>query len=189
MTLEPVPVSFDEACKFVKRFHRHHQPPVGCKFCVGVVDVPAGVQANAQLPLNGVAIVGRPVARMLDDKWTLEVLRTCTDGTFNANSKLYGHCWQTAISMGFRRLVTYTQHGESGATLKATGWNPPEERPARSGWDTPSRPREILGTEDVARFFWVKVTQNYAPDRPLPLCPDDVEADLPVSLFDLAEAS
>lgn len=37
----------------------------------------------------GVVIVGCPVARNLDDGWTLEVTRLCTDGTANACSKLY----------------------------------------------------------------------------------------------------
>ena len=37
--------------------------------------------------LCGVAICGRPVARYLDDGLTLEILRCCTDGTYNACSK------------------------------------------------------------------------------------------------------
>ncbi len=80
MSLRLVPVSFADACAFVAAHHRHHQPPVGHKFSVGVAvgDV-----------LVGVAMVGRPVARHFDDGLTLEVNRTATDGTANANSKLW----------------------------------------------------------------------------------------------------
>lgn len=184
MSLKPVPVSFDEACKFVKRFHRHHRPPVGCKFCIGVADYAQNTEPGTQRALNGVAIVGRPVSRMLDDGWTLEVTRTCTDGTPNANSFLYGRCWQIAVNEGFRRLVTYTQDGESGATLRATGWAAPKNRSARSGWTTPSRPRVLRGTENVARFFWVKTTPDYNPDESLPLCPE-VEDPAVQALFEV----
>ncbi|MFR8331722.1 MAG: XF1762 family protein [Oscillospiraceae bacterium] len=47
-----------------------------------------GCMANGRLA--GVAIVGRPVSRYLDDGRTLEVNRLCTDGTKNACSFLYG---------------------------------------------------------------------------------------------------
>ena len=64
MGLEIVPISFAEAKEFVKKHHRHHKPPVGHKFSIGC--------ANSK-GIVGVAIVGRPVARMLDDGWTLEI--------------------------------------------------------------------------------------------------------------------
>lgn len=112
--LKIVPLSLAEANEFVRRFHRHHKPVPGCKFCCGVAD------ENGEI--HGVAIVGRPVARFLDDGWTLEVNRTCTDGTRNANSMLYGACWRAAKAMGYRRLITYTLPEESGASLRAAGW-------------------------------------------------------------------
>ena len=62
--LEIVPVSLKEANAFVEQHHRHHKPVVGHKFSVGCTDGENIV---------GVAIVGRPVARYLDDGWTLEV--------------------------------------------------------------------------------------------------------------------
>lgn len=144
--LHLVPVSFRDACGFVAEHHRHNIPPVGCKFTVGVADE-RGV-------LRGVAIVGRPVARHLDDGMTLEVNRTATDGTPNANSMLYGAAKRACFAMGFRRLVTYTQASESGASLRAAGWHVVAERPARSGWTTPSRPREDRGTGGIPRTLW-----------------------------------
>lgn len=127
-------------------WHRHHAPPVGHKFSVGV--------ANDDDVLVGVAMVGRPVARYMDDGVTLEVNRTATDGTRNANSMLYGAAWRAAQALGYRKLITYTQSGESGASLRAAGWRVIGERPPRSGWTTPSRPRDDRGVDRVPRTLW-----------------------------------
>ena len=86
---------------------------VGHKFSIGVSDGEKVV---------GVAIVGRPVGRFLDDGWTLEVTRLCTDGTHNACSMLYAAAWRAARAMGYRRVVTYILESETGASLKAAGW-------------------------------------------------------------------
>ena len=99
MGLRLVPVTFAQACGFVEDWHRHHRPPRGHKFSVGVADGDV---------LVGVAIVGRPVARLLDDGHTLEVVRVATDASANACSKLYAACWAAAKALGYRRLVTYT---------------------------------------------------------------------------------
>jgi hypothetical protein len=144
-SLRVVPVEFVEAREFVRQHHRHHQPPQGHKFSVGVA---------AGRTLVGVAIVGRPVARHLDDRQTLEVTRTATDGTRNVNSMLYGACWRAARALGYGRLVTYTQAGESGASLTAAGYRILAQRPARPGWDMPGRPRRQLGTEYIERTLW-----------------------------------
>ena len=146
MSLRIVPVSFADACGFVKMWHRHHEPPVGHKFSIGVAD-------DADV-LRGVAMVGRPVASSFDNGLTLEVNRTATDGTRNANSMLYGACWQAAKGLGYLRLVTYTQADESGSSLRAAGWRVIAERPARRGWDTPSRPRDGRGVDGIPRTLW-----------------------------------
>lgn len=145
MGLRLVPVSFAEACAFVAAWHRHHVPPRGHKFSVGVAR--DGV-------LCGVAMVGRPVARSYDDGLTLEVNRTATDGTPNANSKLYGAAWAAAKALGYSRLITYTQAGESGASLRAAGYRVVAELRARKGWDVPSRPREDRGVDAMPRTLW-----------------------------------
>jgi hypothetical protein len=146
MTLRIVPVSWQDACDFVGMWHRHHQPPRGHKFSIGVAD-----DLNT---LRGVAIVGRPVARLNQDGLTIEVTRTATDGTRNANSMLYAHAWQAAKALGYRRLITYTQAGETGASLRGAGWRIIAEMPPRPGWDRPSRPRAATGTEGIARTLW-----------------------------------
>ena len=147
MTLTVVPVQFRDACAFIADHHRHHQPPIGMKFCLGVADETSEIV--------GVAVVGRPVARMLDDGWTVEVTRSCVlPGTPNANSMLYGAAWRAAKALGYRRLITYTQAGESGTSLRAAGWRAIAERKPHAGWDRPKRPRRKLGTENVQRTLW-----------------------------------
>lgn len=131
MPLEIVPISFAEACEFIRQYHRHHKPPQGYKFCVAVSDGERIV---------GAAIVGRPVARFLDDGWTLEVTRTCTDGTKNANSMLYAAAWRAAKAMGYKKLISYTLKEESGASLKAAGWKCIGEAGGGT-WDRKDRPR------------------------------------------------
>lgn len=143
--LHIVPISFAEAKTFVQEHHRHNKPPNGHRFSVGVA---------CQDRLVGVAIVSHPVARHLMDGRTLEVIRTATDGTPNANSALYGACWRATKALGYDRLITYTQHEESGSSLRAAGWRVLAERPPRPGWSTPSRPRDDKGTAWVARTLW-----------------------------------
>lgn len=126
-----VPLTLREANRFVERVHRHHGPTAGGKFAIGAAE--NGV-------IVGVAIVGRPVARHLDDGWTVEINRVATDGTRNACSMLYAAAWRAARAMGYKRAVTYTLESESGASLRGAGWKVVAEIEGRS-WDAPGRPR------------------------------------------------
>ena len=130
--LRVTPITLAEANAFVARHHRHHEPVPGAKFSLAVSDEDGIVR--------GVAIVGRPVARMLQDGWTLEVNRCCTDGMRNACSMLYGATWRAARALGYRRLVTYTLPEEGGSSLRAAGWRLIGEAGGGS-WSRPSRPR------------------------------------------------
>lgn len=149
------PMTFPAACAFVQDHHRHHGPPRGHKFSLGVL--------TEHGRLVGVAIIGRPVARLLDDGLTVEVTRLATDGTPNACSALYGAAWRTARAAGYRRAITYTQAGESGASLRGAGWRKAAERSPRTSWDTPSRRRTGTGTQQVARTLWEITTHNAPP--------------------------
>lgn len=147
--LRLVPVDWETARQFCRSWHRHHPtPPPGHKFRVGV--------ATDDDVLVGVAIVGRPVARELDDGMTVEVNRTVTDGHKNANSMLYGAIARAAFALGYRRVVTYTEESESGASLRAAGYRVVAQRPPRPGWSSPSRPRDP-GRDFVARTLWEAV--------------------------------
>ena len=141
-----IPITFREACAFVAMHHRHNKPPIGHKFSVGVTD--------SDNVLVGVAMAGRPISRHQDNGLTLEVNRTCTDGTDNANSMLYGAVWRAAKAMGYIRCITYTQHDESGASLRAVGWQKVKSSAPNKGWSVPSRPREDIGSAGVARTLW-----------------------------------
>jgi len=131
MSLELVPVDFSEANAFVEQHHRHHGATVGAKFCVGVAN---------DGEVCGVAIVGRPVARRLDDGWTLEVTRVCTDGTKNACSALYAAAWRAGKALGYKRMITYVLDTERGSSVKAAGWKLIGEAGGGS-WNCQSRPR------------------------------------------------
>lgn len=145
MNLAVVPVTLAEANAFVAEWHRHSARVVGHKFSIGCA---------ADGLLVGVAIVGRPVARHLDNGTTLEVTRVATDGTRNACSMLYGAARRAAWALGYRRLVTYTLGTESGASPTAAGFTVVAERPARAGWSTPSRPRNNRAYTAAPRTLW-----------------------------------
>lgn len=119
------PITLTEARRFVGDHHRHNLPPRGWLFGVGVEE---GGE------LVGVGVASRPVARGLQDGRTVEVTRTCTDGTRNANSMLYGALCRAAFALGYERVITYTLAEESGASLRAAGLLVDAELKERPAW-------------------------------------------------------
>jgi len=122
----------------IDEFHSHHSRPQGWKFGVAVYNGRKKV---------GVAVVGRPVSRVLATKEpdTLEVTRVCVFGNSrlrrNAASKLYGICAAEAKKLGATKLITYTLESEEAASLRASNW----AVAAKSGggsWNRPGRGRE-----------------------------------------------
>jgi hypothetical protein len=102
------------------------------------VSFAVGLECDGELV--GVMTAGRPVARGLDDGFTLEVNRTCVrDFHRNANSRLYAACSRAARALGYRRLVTYTLTDESGTSLKASGFVMVAEIGSRS-WQDDNNP-------------------------------------------------
>jgi len=139
MSLELTPITLLEANDFVGRLHRTHKPVVGQKFSIAV---------SKDSEVVGVIIVGRPVSRGLDNGWTVEALRCCTDGTKNACSMLYGAAWRASKAMGYRKLVTYTLPSEGGTSLRAAGWQVVGETNG-GNWNCEARPR--IDTEHQQR--------------------------------------
>ena len=133
VSLRLIPISIQDAKIYIERHHRHHRAPISGLFAVAV-------GLDDQDSVNGVAIVGRPLSRMLSDGWTCEVTRVATDGTPNACSKLYGACWRAARAIGYRRLITYTLQTEPGTSLTAAGFRVVGSVKGRS-WSCASRPR------------------------------------------------
>jgi hypothetical protein len=130
-------------------------PVPGAKFCIGVAKDGEVV---------GAAIVGRPVARMLDDGWTLEVNRTCTDGTKNANSALYGAVRRAAFALGYRKLITYTLPSESGASLRGAGWHCVGEAGGGT-WNRDNRPRVDLHPTQT-KLKWEAIAADGPKEQP-----------------------
>lgn len=129
--LELCPISVGDANDFVRRHHRHHLPTLGGLFAVAVAEASEIV---------GVAIVGRPSARMSQNGWTAEITRVATDGSKNACSMLYGACWRAARALGYKRLITYTLPEEGGTSLRAAGYRLVGEAGGGS-WSRAERPR------------------------------------------------
>ena len=127
-----VPLPLDEANAFVKQHHRHHGRVVGHRFSLGVADQDGQIR--------GVAIIGRPVSRQLDNGLTLEITRVATDGAKDACSALYGACRRACFALGYKRLVTYTLASESGVSLKAAGYRLVGDAGGGS-WSRDGRPR------------------------------------------------
>jgi len=134
MSLTVRPISLAEANSFITNLHRHHSKVQGHKFSISCYD---GER------LCGVACVGRPVSRRLDNGRTLEVTRLCTDGTYNACSILYARCARIARDMGYTKIITYILGEESGVSLRASGWHFEQEAGGGS-WSCPTRPRELV---------------------------------------------
>ena len=148
MTLYAVPTTLTEARQFVANFHRHNKPPAGGVFAVGASDGSRMI---------GVAIVGRPVARYLDNGQTLEVTRCCVlnDAPKGACSFLYARCWQAAKALGWSKLITYTLQSESGASMRGAGWRCVAELKANKPEMWTSRPgREWQSVVGQSKFRW-----------------------------------
>ena len=144
--LELQPISYREACEFIKIHHSHHLPPQGWKF---------GIAVNDGNKIVGVVTVGRPVSRHLDNGLTLEVTRCCTDKTKNVASMLYGAAWRAVKAMGYKRLTTYTLISEKGTSLKAAGYKMLYETSGGS-WNSLNRKR-IDKAPTGQKVLWDKV--------------------------------
>lgn len=128
-----IPITFKQAKKFVNKNHSHHIAPVGWKFGVGIQE---------KNKLIGVGIAGRPVSRMLDDGYTIEITRCCTNASKkNIASMIYGSLARAAKALGYKRCITYTLESEKGTSLKASNWKKAKEVKGRS-WNCLSRKRE-----------------------------------------------
>lgn len=141
--METIPITIRDANVFVTNFHRHNKKVTGAKFAIGLTE---------DCELIGVAIAGRPVARLLDNGKTIEILRVCVkEGYKNANSKLYGRVKRICQLMGYEKIITYTLQKESNASLKAIRAKPVSE--VKPGdWDRLNRRRkgqEIYSEEKI----------------------------------------
>jgi hypothetical protein len=137
--LEIRPVDLATAKAFVATHHRHNKAPLSWRFGLGCWN---GDE------LIGVAMVGRPAARMIATRQpgTVEVTRLCVNHdlppgmTHFASSRLYDAATAEAARRGFTKAITYTLESESGGSLRAAGWIAEHVTRAES-WNRKSRPR------------------------------------------------
>lgn len=147
--LDTARVELSEANAFVVATHRHHGRVLSHRFSVAV---------RRHGEIVGVAICGRPVARAVDQKHVLEVLRCATDGTRNACSCLYGKAMRVARELGFRAVITYTLASEDGASMRALGWWPELLGERDTRWTCGARPRSTTKGQDLGqkiRWLWL----------------------------------
>ena len=108
------PITIPEAKAFIARYHRRLPSRDSALFAVGVA-------RDGQIV--GVATVARPTVFHLDRRYTAEVTRLCVlEDVQNACSMLNAACWRAAKSLGYTRIITYTQADEKGTSLIAVGW-------------------------------------------------------------------
>ncbi|MDQ2892786.1 MAG: hypothetical protein M3R64_06825 [Pseudomonadota bacterium] len=143
-----VPITLRAANDFVEEHHRHSARTSndGGKFAIGM---------TVAAQLVGVAIVGRPIARLLHADGTAEVLRLCVspEAPKGACGRLYGRCKRIWQLMGGDRVVTYTLASEHGHSLRGAGFAVEAVVPARA-WDTPTRRRASRQIERKAKVRW-----------------------------------
>ena len=154
------PITIQDAKRCVARWHRHNDAPKSALFAVAV---------EKDGEVCGVAIIGRPIGRGLQDGWTCETIRVATDGTRNACSMLYGAAARAAKALGYRRIITYTLATEPGVSLRASGWTETARLLERESWSCAARnrqERDLFGERrraSGAKVRWEKVLVSTEP--------------------------
>ncbi len=143
-----VPLTLRVANDFIEKWHRHscRTSNDGGKYAIGL---------EHEGELVGVAIVGRPIARLLAIDGAAELLRLCTSPAApkGSGSKLYSRAKRIWQLMGGTKFHTYTLTAEGGATMRGAGVH---EGVAAGGkqWSNAKRPRAIKAIYDEPKFRW-----------------------------------
>lgn len=146
-----IPLLLSEANDFVEAWHRHscRTNNDGGKFAIGL---------KHEGELVGVAIVGRPVARMLQVDGAAELTRLCTSPAApkGAESKLYARARRIWQLMGGTTLHTYTLSRESGASLRGAGLAAPAAKVRTQQWNRGARPRRERKIYETDKVRWTE---------------------------------
>lgn len=134
----------------VAAHHRHHKRVQGHRFSIGVEHLGSIV---------GGASVGRPTARMTNQRSVLEVTRLVTDGTKNACSALYSAAARIGKEMGYEHIQTFILDVESGASLKAAGWVF-ESYSSGGDWTRTSKPNRRQDQPQCPKQRWGKILNS-----------------------------
>ena len=149
MKVEQRPITLREANAYVIQYHRHHDKVIGHKWSIA---------AYKNGHICGVAIIGRPTSRKLDDGATLEVTRLCTDGTHNACSFLYAAAARKAKREGYKKIITFILQSEKGTSLRAAGWVLEAAKAGKPDWN---RQRYANRPEQLSLFERKKPPAEY----------------------------
>jgi hypothetical protein len=145
--LRIVPLELRDLNSLVAVLHRHHKPVQGHRFSLGV---------EHEGRIVGGVSVGRPTARMTDQRKVLEVTRLVTDGTKNACSALYSAAARVGKEMGYARIQTFILESEPGISLKAAGWVF-EQDSAGGDWTRLSKPDRRQDQPQCKKQRWGKI--------------------------------
>lgn len=150
--MRAVPMTRDECNAYIQAHHRHHKKVAGYRY---------GVGCELDGKLVGIAVIGRPRARRIEQYAKAEVTRLATDGTHNACSFLYGVCDRLCRLVGFRALFTYILETEPGTSLRASNWvycyttrGGTQDRPSRRRTDqAPTCPKQCWAPKWCAELL------------------------------------
>lgn len=144
-----VPLTLRQANDFVEKWHRHSSRTSndGGKYAIGL---------EHDGDVVGVAIVGRPIARLLQKDGAAELLRLCISPSAPrcAGSKLYARARRIWQLMGGTTLHTYTLQRESGASLRGAGLKVPAAEIDGAQWTRKTRERRVKAIHDEPKFRW-----------------------------------
>lgn len=163
MGLSVRPITIKAALKWTREVHRRLPALQGGMWAV------QGLRDGERI---GVAIVGRPTARMLDNGERLQVLRVASlegdasaSGHKGINSMLYAACARSAINMGATDLWTYIHDDEPGVSLKGAGWIK-DPVPSRGGQWTRTSRRRAAAVEPGHKVRWFAPWSRLARSLP-----------------------
>lgn len=120
-----------------------------------------GVLWSDHFTWDGLVVVSRPVARMVD-KDTVEVTRLCLrrGAPKNSGSRLLGWATRWAVKNGYRRVITYADpsQGHTGVIYRAANFRADGTTSAKAGgWGNGGkRVRRRPSEGPKLRFVWEK---------------------------------
>ena len=150
----PILIDLNLANSFISKHHRHSVPlkPINVKYLIGLEN---------EGKLIGVAILGRPCNRHIEDGKTIEIRRLATNGLKNACSFLLARCCELSFALGYNKIITYTLEIESGSSLKATGFEISHKSKSSGKWRKTTQTRldgrEMIPTQN--KICWQKLTK------------------------------
>jgi len=144
-----VPLELKALNELVASLHRHHKPVQGHRFSIGV---------EHGGKIVGGASIGRPTARMTNQREVLEVTRLVTDGTKNACSALYAAAARVGRELGYQHIQTFILDSEPGTSLIAAGWKFDGE--SKGGdWTRESKPNRRQDQPQCPKHRYLKELQ------------------------------